>query len=85
MEASAHDLTPAEVSSYWLEKTLDDIRAAPDRWLQLMVYKSKLLINQREIHDTNSIYAYADDSSLLRTLVPALRAPRELRRFLGGA
>ncbi|MCP4204097.1 MAG: tetratricopeptide repeat protein [bacterium] len=65
---TGRELTAEEVSDYWFGRALADIRSDPGHWLRLMLQKSLLLWNAREIVDTDSIEAYGDSSSLLATL-----------------
>jgi Tfp pilus assembly protein PilF len=60
--AAGHDLTPAGVSRYWVGRTLDDIAAAPGRWLGLLGRKAALTFNAVEVIDTESQYAHAEHS-----------------------
>lgn len=64
--ASGRKLTPGEVSSYWVNRTLGDIRESPVRWLRLMWRKWLLTWNAIEVGDTEDIYTYAHWSWLLR-------------------
>ena len=61
-------LTPNEVSNYWLEKTLAQIRQDPARWLRLMGRKWLLTWNALEISDSESIYVHYHYSRLLNIL-----------------
>ena len=60
--ATGRDLTPAGVSRYWVGRTLDDIAAAPGRWLVLLGRKTALTFNAVEVIDTESQYAHAEHS-----------------------
>lgn len=60
--AAGRDLSPAEVSRYWIGQALDDIRAAPGRWLGLLGRKTALTFNAVEVVDTESQYAHAEHS-----------------------
>lgn len=60
--AVGRDLTPAGVSRYWFGRTLDDVAAAPGRWLGLLVRKTALTFNAVEVVDTESQYAHAEHS-----------------------
>ena len=60
--AVGRDLSPAGVSRYWLNRTFDDIAAAPARWLLLLVRKTALTFNAVEVIDTESQYAHAEHS-----------------------
>jgi Flp pilus assembly protein TadD len=61
-------LTPGEVSDYWWERTVADIREAPGVWLGLLARKAWLTFAAGEPIDTESIEAYAASSRLLRAL-----------------
>lgn len=63
-------LTPAEISDYWLERTLADIGADPLRWIALLGRKWMLLWNARELEDTDDFYIYRQHSRLLAILAP---------------
>ena len=60
--AAGRDLTPAAVSRYWVGRALDDIAAAPARWLGLLVRKAALTFNAVETIDTESQYAHEEHS-----------------------
>ena len=60
--AVGRDLTPAAVSRYWVGRALDDVVAAPGRWLRLLVRKTALTFNAVEVIDTESQYAHAEHS-----------------------
>jgi len=64
---TGRELDAAEVSRFWLDKTLVQIRAQPGRWLRLMGRKLLLVWNATEIADTEDIYTYAGWSILLKT------------------
>lgn len=66
--ALGHSLTAGAVSRYWVDRTLDDIRAAPGRWLALFGKKCLLAINAAEPPDAESLSAYAEQSPLLAAL-----------------
>ena len=59
-------LSPGEVSAYWFDRALADIRRDPWSWIRLMGRKALLVINAREIVDTESMSEYAEFSTLLR-------------------
>jgi len=67
-EALGRQLTPNEVSDYWLAEALSDIREHPVNWLQLMGKKWLMVWNSVEISDSESIYAHYRFSSLLNAL-----------------
>jgi len=62
------ELTPAEVSRYWLDLSVDYIRSNPGHWLRLLGRKWLLLTNKTEIMDAEAIEAYQLSSNLLRGL-----------------
>lgn len=64
-QATGRTLRPAEVSRYWLRRSLDSIRAEPRAWLRLLLAKWMLVWNARELVDTESIEMYRDHSPLL--------------------
>jgi len=66
--AAGRTLAPAEVSSYWTGRALDFITTQPGRWLALMGRKAVLLVNAREMLDTESQESYAEWSLPLRLL-----------------
>lgn len=59
-------LTAGEVSRYWLHRSFSYIRSQPGGWGKLLLRKAVLLINAREIVDTESIEVYREHSKLLR-------------------
>jgi len=61
-------LTAGEVSRYWLSHSISYIRSQPGAWGKLLLRKASLLINAREIVDTESIEVYREHSRLLRAL-----------------
>jgi len=66
--AAGRELSPAEVSRYWLGRALAFVREQPGRWSALLARKWFLLWNRREIVDTTSLETAADFSHLLRWL-----------------
>jgi len=67
-KALGRKLTPNEVSDYWLNKTLADIKEEPVRWLRLMGKKWMMVWNATEASDSESIYAHYSFSTLLGLL-----------------
>lgn len=61
-------LTPGEVSGYWWQRAVADIREAPVAWLGLLARKAWLTVAATEPADTESFAAYADNSRVLSTL-----------------
>jgi tetratricopeptide (TPR) repeat protein len=69
-EASGRALTPAEVSTFWTRRALEDIRSHPRDWFALLGRKLALTFNAREVADTESQSVYAEWGPLLRVLRP---------------
>jgi Flp pilus assembly protein TadD len=68
-EAAAHrKLSPSEVSGYWIDRVLADIRRDPGWWLRLLAKKALLTLSAGEAADTESLDLYAQYSGLLRGL-----------------
>jgi Flp pilus assembly protein TadD len=67
-QASGRSLSPGEVSRYWTARALADVSAHPLSWLRLMTRKTLLTLNHAEASDTESLAAYAEQSSILRAL-----------------
>ena len=65
-----HQLTPAEVSSYWTGRALQFISSQPGAWLALMARKAALLVNRSEMVDTEDQASYAEWSWPLWLLGP---------------
>jgi tetratricopeptide (TPR) repeat protein len=64
--ARGRAMTPGEVSSYWLDRSLEYIKAQPAEWLRLIRFKLLLVWNAREIEDSDDFYIYQNWSWLLR-------------------
>ena len=64
--ALGRKLSPAEVSSFWVDKALEFITSRPGAWLRLMARKFALLANATEMLDTESQEAHAEWSWPLR-------------------
>ncbi len=67
-KAVGRNLSPNEVSRYWTQKTLDEIRSNPADWIGLMGKKWLLFWNFIENSDTESQYAYEIWSAILTVL-----------------
>ena len=67
-QAAGRRLSPGEVSTYWIDRTFDEIRREPGSWLRLLGRKLLLSINAREAPDAESLAAYAEYSPLLAIL-----------------
>jgi tetratricopeptide (TPR) repeat protein len=68
--AEGRRLSPREVSSYWVQRTMEFVRSQPGAWLTLMGTKAVLLWNRTEFVDTESQASYEDSSWLLYALSP---------------
>lgn len=67
---TGRQLSPAEVSQFWFEKSLNYIRAQPGHWMQLLWRKWMLTWNAAEVTDGESIEVYSDYSEAVRLLRP---------------
>lgn len=67
-EETGRQLSPGEVSHFWLGKSLTFMREQPGEWLQLMGRKCLLVFNAAELGDTEEQAAYAEHSAVLRLL-----------------
>jgi tetratricopeptide (TPR) repeat protein len=56
--AMKRELTPGEVSDFWLGRALDYIKSQPADWLGLLGRKWLLVWNAREIEDSDDFYIY---------------------------
>jgi tetratricopeptide (TPR) repeat protein len=65
---TGRELTPAEVSSYWIARTLEDMRAAPGRAASLLAKKVALFFNGYEVPQIESFDLVAREYSWLRVL-----------------
>src|SRR6185503_15944094 len=65
-QALGRSLTPGEVSGYWTDRALDFISSQPVAWLRLTGRKMALLVNAREMLDTESQKSHAEWSLPLR-------------------
>ena len=66
-QALGRALAPDEVSAFWRDRALADIRAEPGRWLRLLGRKFALVWNATEIEDTEDQLTYSRHSWLLRS------------------
>lgn len=66
--ALGRELTPAEVSHYWLGRSWEFIRNRPAAWLRLLGVKLMLALNAYEIPDAEDQYFFERTSSVLRGL-----------------
>lgn len=68
-EASGRELSATEVSSYWLDRAWQFIRAHPGRWLALLAWKLMLVFHATELADAEDIYYCALQAPLLHALL----------------
>ena len=67
-KATGHPMSAGDISSYWWQKSRDEIRAAPGEWLGLLYRKLRLTFWAHELPDMESIEAHAAVSPVLRVL-----------------
>ena len=67
-ESVGHQLSPAEVSSFWTGRALDFITSQPGKWIALTGRKIRLLVNRSEMIDTEAQDSYAEFSAPLWAL-----------------
>ena len=66
--ALQRNLSPGEISNYWLGKSFEYIKEEPADWLRLLAKKWILVWNAREIEDSDDFYIYRQWSSLLSVI-----------------
>lgn len=71
-EAQGRKLTPAEVSAYWRERGMRNIREHPGEWVGLLWRKWWLFWNHVEIGDTEDQYTWSEESWVIRWPEPML-------------
>jgi len=69
-ELGRDDLSPSEVSSFWVGKTLEEIGANPGGWLRLVGNKLKYFVNAYEVPNNRNIYFSKRFSLILRLPLP---------------
>jgi Tfp pilus assembly protein PilF len=69
-QAAGRQLSASEVSDFWRDRTLADIRRAPLSWVRLLAKKTWLTFAAGEPLDTESLEAYAASSRLLTATRP---------------
>jgi len=67
-EALGRELSPREVSHYWLGRSWEYMSGKPGEWLALLWRKWMLLWNHVEVEDADDYYLYRENSRLLDTL-----------------
>jgi len=65
-ELGRDDMRPSEISSFWMNRTLLDIRSDESRWLSLLAHKLKYLVNAYEVPNNRSYHFSQQFSPLLR-------------------
>lgn len=68
-EESGRTLSAAERSSFWIDKTIGEIRSDPIRWLGHLSRKCLLLIEGTELSNNFDLYYFAHQTSLLAALL----------------
>jgi len=63
-----HELGHAQVSRYWMRRTLGEIGASPGAWLALLATKLALAFNGHEVADTVSLVWVREQVGLLAAL-----------------
>lgn len=63
---SGRELSPSEVSRFWIAKSFAWIAAEPGAWIALLVRKAGLLVNAYEVPDADDIYFYERYARVLR-------------------
>jgi len=81
--ATGRTMSPAEISSYWFDQTLEEIAADPQRWLWAEARKVGLLFSRYEAPD-NTLVALGEEESWLLARTPS-RWAMVLPLALGGA
>ncbi len=81
--ALGREVTPAEISSYWMGRALDDIAADPGRWLLVELRKLGLLCSRYEAPD-NASWELGQEASAVLAWTP-VRYGTLLPLALGGA
>ena len=64
--ATGHSMKPSQISSYWLAKGVEEIRADPMRWIALEVRKLALHFNAYEVWNIRSFELSRETSWVLR-------------------
>lgn len=67
-QAEGRSLTSREVSRFWMNLALDEIRSAPGHWAGLMATKVLMVINRYEVPDVESMQVYRQFSPPLQAL-----------------
>jgi len=67
-EALGRELSPREVSHYWLGRSWEYMSGETGEWMALLWRKWMLLWNHVEVEDADDYYLYRENSKLLDTL-----------------
>lgn len=65
-EDLGRELSPSEISNYWMRRAWRDIRDQPLAWLNLLGRKTLLTVHSWELADSESLRVYLRESSVLR-------------------
>lgn len=69
-QALGRELSSREVSRFWAERSIEEIKEDPIQWIQLMALKSLMVVNRFEVPDVESMRVYRDFSWPLRVFAP---------------
>ena len=64
--ATGREMRPSEISSYWMARGIDEIRADPLRWIRLELRKLGLYFNAYEVWNIRSFELSQETSGVLR-------------------
>jgi len=67
-KATGQNMTPREVSQYWMQRAWVDISQNPISWLKLFVRKNLMVWNRYEVSDAEGLIVYANSSWVLSML-----------------
>lgn len=67
---AGEDLQPSEVSRFWMQKSWEEMRAAPGHYLATLANKLFLIIHPIEFSDNYSYSFYRSSIPVLRILIP---------------
>jgi 4-amino-4-deoxy-L-arabinose transferase-like glycosyltransferase len=83
--AEGRELSAGEVSQYWLGRSFEFVVEHPGEWVALMLRKALMTVNAFEIPDAEDIYVYAEQSWVLRGLLPLWHLGVLMALAAGGA
>ncbi len=67
-QAEGRELSPREVSKFWMKRAWEEIRQSKGRWMQLMIAKTFMVFNRFEVPDVESMYLFREYSAVLRIM-----------------